>query len=224
MNNNFVRPTHAVSQPSTLQRFATSRGIFVALALGTAALLPAAPAFADTATVEKAVRATGKPGRLEAVTIQTTATVEKIDYKTRKLTLKGKEGKELTLDVGPEVQRLDEIKKGDLLEVEYVESIAVSVQQPGAQSDVPDGAYSVMVRNPTQSPSGKLIDTETVSATVQSVDVEKRVVELLRADGSTIKIAVSPDVQRLQDVKKGDTVAVKYTRSVALSIHKPTPK
>lgn len=216
MNNNFVRPTHSVSS--------SSRGLLVALAIGAAALLPVAPAQADTASVQKAVRATGKPARLEAVTIQTTATVEKVDYKARKLTLKSNEGKELTLDVGPEVQRLDEIKKGDVLEVEYVESIAVSVQQPGAASDSPDGAYSVLIRNPTQSPSGKLIDTETVSATVESVDVEKRVVELLRDDGSKVKVAVSPDVQRLQDVKKGDTIAVKYTRSVALSIHKPTPK
>jgi Cu/Ag efflux protein CusF len=224
MNNDFVRPTHAVSQPASLQRFAMSRGVFVALALGTAALLPAAPAFADTASVEKAVRATGKPGRLEAVSIQTTATVEKVDYKTRQLTLKSNEGKELTLEAGSEVKRLDEIKKGDVLEVEYVESIAVSVEEPGAKSETPDGAYSVLVRNPTQSPSGKLIDTETVSATVQSVDVEKRIVELLRPDGISVKIAVSPDVQRLQDVKKGDTVAVKYTRSVALSIHKPAPK
>jgi Cu/Ag efflux protein CusF len=191
---------------------------------GMAVVLPSAPALADTATAEKVVRATGKPARLEAVSIQTTATVEKVDYKTRKLTLKSNEGKVVTLDVGPDVKRLDEVKQGDLLEVEYLESIAVSVQQPGDQSDTPDGAYSVLVRNPTQSPSGKLIDTETVSATVESVDLEKRVVELLRADGSKVKIAVSPDVQRLQEVKKGDTVAVKYTRSVALSVRKPAPQ
>jgi hypothetical protein len=63
-----------------------------------------------------------------------------------------------------------------------------------------------------------------VSATVESVDVEKRVVELLRADGSRVKVAVSPDVQRLDEVKRGDVVSVKYTRSVALSVHKPAPK
>lgn len=183
-------------------------------------ILPA-PAVADTATVQQAVRETGKPARLEAVSRQTTATVEKVDYKKRKLTLKSSDGTLLTLDVGPDIQRLDEVVPGDLLQVEYIEAIAIAVQQSGEPSE-PDGAYSVLVRNPTQSPSGKLVETETASATVESVDTEKRVVELLRADGSRVKVPVSQDVRRLNEIKKGDIIKVKLTRSMALSVHKPT--
>ena len=189
--------------------------------IGAAVSIMPAPVFADTATVQKAVRETGKPARLEAASIQTTASVEKVDYKARKLTLKNNEGTVFTLDVGPDIKRLDEVKPGDLLEVEYLESLAVEVQQPGEKSSTPDGAYSVLVRNPTQSPSGKLIETETVSATVESVDTEKRIVELRRADGSKVKVAVSPDVRRLDEVHKGDIISMKVTRSVALSVHKP---
>lgn len=223
-NRKFARAPHFSPRFLPLRPRSLQRLMFAACALGAAALLSPAPVLADTASTEKVVRATGKPARLEAVSIQTTATVESVDPKARKITLKTSDGSVLTLDVGPEVQRLDEIRKGDLLEVEYVESIAVAVLQPGDKSESPDGAYSVMVRNPTQSPSGKLIDTETVSATVESVDLEKRIVELLKKDGSRVKVPVSPEVTRLAEVKKGDTVMVKYTRSVALSVHKPAPK
>jgi Cu/Ag efflux protein CusF len=227
-DKNSVRPAQLIAQlfspVLSLSRTAAPRALLLACAVGAVASLSPVPALADTASAQKVVRATGKPGKLESVSIQTTATVEKVDSKARKITLKTEAGSLLTLDVGPEVQRLDEIKKGDLLEVEYLESIGVAVQHPGDKDESADGAYSVLVRNPSHSPSGKLIDTETVSATVESVDVEKRVVELLRADGSRVKIQVSPEVQRLNEVKKGDTVTVKYTRSVALSVHKPTPK
>jgi hypothetical protein len=108
--------------------------------------------------------------------------------------------------------------------VQYVESIAIAVLQPGEQDSTPDGAYSVLIRNPTQNPSGKLIDTETMSATVESVDLERRVVGLLRSDGTRVAVPVSPEVKRLAEVRKGDTVQVRYTRSMALSVHKPESK
>jgi Cu/Ag efflux protein CusF len=223
-NKKSVCAPHPASRLLSLRHLSSQRSMLAACAIGAAALLAPAPTWADTASTAKVVRATGKPARLEAVSIQTTATVESIDAKARKITLKSAAGQLLTLDVGPDVQRLDEIRKGDLLEVEYLESIAVAVLEPGDKPESPDGAYSVLVRNPTQHPSGKLIDTETASATVVSIDQEKRIVELLKADGSRVKVPVSPDVTRLAEVKQGDTVMVKYTRSVALSVHKPAPK
>lgn len=199
------------------------RGVLIAGALGLAWAFSAAPALAATESAQKIVRTTGKPGKLEAVSMQVTSTVENIDYKTRKVTLKSSNGSLLTVVAGPEIQRLDEIKKGDLLEVEYLESIAVSVHKPDEKVDPGDSAYSVLVRNPTQSPSGKIIETETITATVDMIDVDKRVAELVDTDGNRVKVAIAPEVQRLDQVKKGDLVVVKYTRSVALSVHKPGP-
>jgi hypothetical protein len=210
MDRNTKYPLRPVSQSAALAM----------LAIGMS-LASVAPALADTAVVQKVTRETGRPVRIEAASIQMTATVENVDYKARTITLRSNDGKVATVDVGPEVKRLDEVRKGDQLEVEYVESIAVAVQQPGAPAESVDSAYSVLVRNPTQSPSGRLIDTATVSATVESVDLDKRIVELRRADGSVVRIPVSPEVRRLAEVKKGDTVAVQYTRQVALSIRKP---
>jgi len=200
------------------------RGILIAGALGLAWAFSAAPVLAATESVEKVVRATGKPGKLEAVSMHVTSTVENIDYKTRKVTLKSSNGSLLTVVAGPEIQRLDEVKKGDLLEVEYLESIAVSVHKPDEKTEPGDSAYSVLVRNPSQSPSGKKIETETITATVDMIDAQKRVAELVDADGNRVRVAIAPEVQRLDQVKKGDIVVVKYTRTVALSVHKPEPK
>jgi hypothetical protein len=195
----------------------------IAMALGVSALISAAPALADSGSAQKVERTTGKPARLEGASIMVTSIVEKIDYKARKLTLKNAQGEELTVDVGPEIQRLDEVKKGDTLEIEYLESIAVSVHAPTDKVDATEGASSVLVRNPTASPSGKLVETEQTTATVASVDAAKRVVELVRDDGSHAHVAVAPEV-RLDEVRKGDLVVVRKTRALALKIRKPEAK
>lgn len=212
------------SQPHrSISRIQPVTGFLIATAVALTTLWPT-PARADTATTKTIVRETGKPARLEGAAVAVTATVENVDYKARKLTLKNPEGSLLTVDVGPEIKRLDEVKKGDLLEIEYLESMAVSVHAPTDKVDAGNSAYSVMVRNPTEKPSGKIVDTETTTVTVASIDIEKRVAELVREDGSHFKLAIAPDVQRLDAVKKGDLVVVQYTRSVALKVHKPEGK
>lgn len=200
-----------------------SANAFIALALGVPALVPATPAFADSGSTRKVERVTGKPARLEGASITVTSTVENVDYKARRITLENARGEKLTVDVGPEIQRLDEVKKGDTLEIEYLESIAISVHAPTDKVDAAAGAASVLVRNPTASPSGKLVETEQTTATVASIDKEKRVVELVRDDGSHVHVAVAPEV-RLDEVAKGDLVVVRKTRALALSIRKPETK
>lgn len=180
-----------------------------------------APAHADTTASEQVVRATGKPGRLESASLTVTATVENVDYGARRLTLKNAEGRLLTIDVAPEIKRLDEVKKGDTLEIEYLEAIAVSVHAPTEPAEPGNQAYSVIVRNPTASPSGRMIDTEISTVTVDAIDTRNRIAELVREDGSRFRVGLGPEVQRIEEIRKGDRVVVRYTRSVALSVHQP---
>ncbi len=64
---------------------------------------------------------------VEATSI--TATIEKIDPKTREITLKGPKGGLATFIAGDEVKRFNELKKGDQVTFDYTEGVAIDVQK-----------------------------------------------------------------------------------------------
>jgi hypothetical protein len=61
----------------------------------------------------------------------------------------------------------------------------------------------------------------TGTATVEAVDLEKRIVTLRRADGSLFDLTVGEEVRNLPQVKVGDQVVVKYHESIAIQVTKP---
>jgi ribosomal protein L35AE/L33A len=63
--------------------------------------------------------------------------------------------------------------------------------------------------------------TITVTAVVEAVDVQKRLVTLRGPDGNTSTIQVSDDVKNLPQVHKGDSVRVAYLESLAFQVRKP---
>jgi Cu/Ag efflux protein CusF len=66
-----------------------------------------------------------KPGVYEAAVVSLTATVKSIDYKTRMMTLQNAEGQSVSMEVGPDAVRFAEIKKGDVVEIDYIESVGL---------------------------------------------------------------------------------------------------
>ena len=78
---------------------------------------------------------TAKPGEMPAAVgaqvIHIVATVTNIDRAKQEVTLKGPKGRSAVVAVqDPTV--LDRVKKGDLVEIDYTEAIAVAVEKPGA--------------------------------------------------------------------------------------------
>jgi Cu/Ag efflux protein CusF len=63
--------------------------------------------------------------------------------------------------------------------------------------------------------------TNVVKATVEEIDHAKREVTLKDAKGDEHKMKVSEEVKNLDQVKKGDQVAIGFYQSVGLSVHKP---
>jgi len=56
--------------------------------------------------------------------------VEDINYKTREATLKLADGNIMKLEVGPQVKRLEEVRKGDEIVVRYTTTVSISVKKP----------------------------------------------------------------------------------------------
>ncbi len=75
-----------------------------------------------------------KPGERPGGTVKTTGTmivrVEEINYKTREAALKLADGSIMNMTVGPQVKRLEEVRKGDEIVVEYTTTVTISVKKP----------------------------------------------------------------------------------------------
>ena len=62
-------------------------------------------------------------------TAKVTATITAIDKATRDVTIKGRQGKEVTLTAGPQVRQFDALKVGDQVNVEYVEALTLELKE-----------------------------------------------------------------------------------------------
>lgn len=151
--------------------------------------------------------------------VHITATVEAIDHKNRTVSLKGPMGDVRTLKVGPIARNFDQVKKGDKVNVTYYEALALDLQKglgkPGAATAVsldraPIGA----------NPAGSINQTIAISATIENIDRENRVVTLRGPEGRVVNVKVSDQSKHFDEVKKGDDVVVSYTEGLAISVDK----
>jgi Cu/Ag efflux protein CusF len=68
--------------------------------------------------------------------------------------------------------------------------------------------------------AGGVGDVATVTATVQAVDLENRVVTLKGPEGNVFDIKVGPEARNLPQLKPGDIVVAKYAQAVAIEVKK----
>lgn len=88
-----------------------------------------APSSSETESLARAALGEKPAGRYTRV-VNVSATVDALDLKSRNVTLRGPKGNRVTMKVGDHVKRLDELKVGDLVIAEYIESIDISVSKP----------------------------------------------------------------------------------------------
>jgi hypothetical protein len=70
-------------------------------------------------------------------------------------------------------------------------------------------------------PGIEMSSLETLSATVEAIDHEKRLVTLRGPEGNQVVLEVSEEARNLDQVEVGDTVEVEYYESIALFAQKP---
>jgi len=70
-------------------------------------------------------------------------------------------------------------------------------------------------------PSVKKEKTTHVTATVEAVDIDNRIVTVKGPEGNIVDIKAGEQVKNLAQVKVGDTVEVTYYESIAVKVFKP---
>ncbi len=157
-----------------------------------------------------------KPSGVKERTIKRTATVQAIDLANRVVTLKGEKGNIFDLKVGEEAKNLPQVKVGDLVTVQYYESLAFEVTKPG-QAVAAGATTGVASAKPGEKPAGVAAGQVTITATVEAIDAKNHYVTLKGPDGKAKEIKVK-DPKNLVNVKVGDQVAITYTEALAISV------
>ncbi len=183
----------------------------MAAVLGIAPMTQAQQAATITAEGPKA----GLMGGGEVVT----ATVLSVDRKTRLVSLEAENGDRLEIVAGPEVKNLDQVKKGDILDVEYFEALALVLEEEktGIQEriETTSGTTAAAGEKPAASTTRRI----EVIATVMDVDKKDRLV-VLKGPKQVMTVKVG-DAVDLANIDKGDEVKAVYIEKAAISVRAP---
>jgi hypothetical protein len=152
-----------------------------------------------------------------------TATVQNINYKTREVTLKAKDGELYTIMAGENVQHLDQIKKGDTVTANYTEAVVYEINK-GGKAIAPTTTTAVSRTNrPGGKPQGMVSREVTTSVIITAIDRKVPSVTFKGAAGNTQTIKVMHP-EKLNGVNVGDAVDITYTEALALKVDKKVTK
>jgi hypothetical protein len=161
------------------------------------------------------------------VLVTVTAKVEAIDQAKREVTLKGPLGNVVTFVVDERVKRLNEVKVGDEVTADYYVSIAGELRAPTEEEKkTPLTILAGAARAPKgTAPAGGALRAFKVVATVIGLDLPTQSVTLQGPLGNSGTIRAE-NVEKLKQLRLGDTVIVTYTEALAISLQKaqPAPK
>jgi hypothetical protein len=160
-----------------------------------------------------------EPVRAMGEEVSVTATVEAIDYDTRNVTIKGPQGRSVTLNVSEDAYNFNQVKVGDLVDIVYSTSVAIHLEAADDSAVPSHIKQKGMVRAPQgQKPEGVIIDVMDVTAIVENIDYENRTVDLKGTYGNIVSVEVDEKVENFKNIKKGDVVKARYTEAIAISV------
>ena len=153
--------------------------------------------------------------------VTVTAKVEAVDQAKREVTLKGPLGNVVTFVVDQRVKRLQEVKVGDEVTADYYVSLAGELRPPTEEEkNNPLTLLEGGARAPKgTSPAGGVLRAFKVVATVVGLDLPTQSVTLQGPLGNTGTIRAE-HVEKLKQLRLGDTVVVTYTEALAISLEK----
>lgn len=175
------------------------------------------PAYAQQKPADTAPVTSTAPGATSVATRSTvSATVQAIDPKTRQVTLKGPYDRVITVTAGPEVTRLNEIKVGDTVVMNFSEALSLTLKKDG--KELRSRRESAAPFRPVEGalPAGVTSSRVEIVADVIAVDATAQTVTL-RGPKQTMELRVS-DPDQFALIKVGDQIQAVYTEAVAYSI------
>lgn len=160
-----------------------------------------------------------KPGVVVADVLEVKAMVEFLDYKKRTLTLKTLQGRIIALKADKAVKNFEQLRKGDSVLAEFVDSVAVAIRRASTRPKAAD------VRLVSVAPKGAhrsilLAETFQLTGIAEAVDYKGRVLTLKEPNRNIRIVAVDKSIKYLDSVKKGEDIVLRVTEPIAIKIEK----
>lgn len=190
-----------------------SRSIRVAM-LGTFLLLgaPSLESFARTGQSER--------DAIAGIIVERIATVETIDLTTRDVLLRSEDGKLRTVWIGPDVQRLNELKPGDKIIVRHTEALAVRMTRPDKVDKPPLVDAGAGTADASRPPAAVTGGQRTSNVRIQEFDPRRNLVTLIDPNGvARYAVVDDPRMQAFARLlKPGDWITVTYREAAAAAV------
>jgi hypothetical protein len=145
-----------------------------------------------------------------------TARVDRVDRSMRSVTLDMGQGVKHTVYVGRELAVFDQLRDGDTVFVRITESVVVALK-PGARLTTATDTSAAAQRDANGSTD--VLQQLKMTATIESVDAAKNLVQYHGADNRSVLRAVL-DPHLLDGLKRGDVVEISYTRERAVQLER----
>jgi hypothetical protein len=158
-----------------------------------------------------------KPGVVAAAEVETVVVVRSVNYDERTVTVQGPDGGLLTIQVPPEAQNLDQVHAGSKFKVRYMESVAIGVVPGGGKPDV-QSAEAVQLAPKGGTPGGVMARVTQITGTVEGVDYGNRIVSIRGPEGNLRRYPVGDDVENLDQLQVGDTVGLRVTEALGMTM------
>ena len=151
------------------------------------------------------------------------ATIVNIKKKERELTLRDDKGAEFVVIAGDEVRNFAQIKKGDIVEVNYQVAVATGLEK--ASDATVAGQTSAVERAPAGAKPGMAaMQTRSIVATVLEIDAKNRLLTAQGPRGGIVTVKVPAEMKTFDSLKKGDKISAVYSEAVAISVKSPAKK
>jgi hypothetical protein len=161
-----------------------------------------------------------RPGKAVATRLAVdSATIVALDVPARVLVLKRRNGMEQTVKVSPDVTRLKEFAVGDVIKVEFQQTLELEYQPPGSENVAPEAGATVGVSDRDQAPAAMVSAGVQATVKVTAVDVANRLVTFQGPKGEEHEVKAGPGIQ-LEKLKVGDRLLATYVENVAIRLEK----
>ena len=175
------------------------------------------------ATSQTTAAAPAAPAVGVTETTTMTARVQAIDLKTRKVTLKPKNGKAFTIQVSEDARNLPQVRVGDTVVAKYTEAVAVDINRDTSTGGITSRKESVSgTRAPLGAmPGGTVRNPVEIIANVLAIDAKTRRVTF-QGPENTLTVKVPAEV-KMNKLEVGDQVRLTYVEELAISVERTAP-
>ena len=182
--------------------------------------VPRAIAFASLLSIAGVSQAANLPLGGEALESHITTKVLSVDAASHQVTLEGRNGKPVTVQLSDQAKNLHNLKSGDQIDIYVTRAVAYSLDKDvGGVPRITEEAGTVRPAGDNQNPGGQAFRQVKVVSTVNKIDLESHEVTLLPPEGPLKVVKVEdPGLQaRMKNLKVGQKVEAVYTEVLTIT-------